>query len=74
MATQSAAETAVREVILVPSKADVTGLKPVQGYDFNKGVDFEALLNAYRTMGFQATSFGDAVDEINRMVRGLSIT
>ena len=32
------------------------------------GVDFEALLNTYATTGFQATSFGKAAEEINKMV------
>ncbi len=65
----SSAPASVTAAVLVPSKADVTGLIPVQGYDFNKGVDFEALLNSYRTMGFQGSSLGDSIDEINRMVR-----
>lgn len=41
----------------------------VVGYDFNKGVDFEALLNSYKYTGFQATSVGKAIDEINRMIK-----
>ena len=39
------------------------------GYDFNKGVDHNGLLNSYLTSGFQATSFGNAVEEIKKMVR-----
>ncbi len=38
------------------------------GYDFNLGVDHHALLRSYRTSGFQATSFGLAVEQINAMV------
>ena len=41
----------------------------VKGYDFNRGIDYHALLQSYRLSGFQATNFGKAVDEINRMVR-----
>lgn len=42
----------------------------VHGYDFQKGpVDFEALLNTYKYTGFQATNFGLAIEEINKMVR-----
>ncbi len=40
------------------------------GYDFNLGVDHHALLRSYRTSGFQATSFGLAVEQINAMVGG----
>lgn len=41
----------------------------VKGYDFNQGVDHKALLQSYFNTGFQATHFGLAVREINRMVR-----
>jgi len=40
----------------------------VEGYDFNKGVDYEALLDSYITTGFQAQEFGKAINEINRML------
>ncbi|EDQ91038.1 uncharacterized protein MONBRDRAFT_15470 [Monosiga brevicollis MX1] len=40
----------------------------VKGYDFNQGIDHDALLESFARTGFQATSFGQAVDEINRMV------
>lgn len=40
----------------------------VQGYDFNKGVDYHELLKSFKTFGFQATHFGQAVEEINKMV------
>lgn len=43
----------------------------VQGYDFNQGVDHKALLQSFYNTGFQATHFGRAVREINRMVRWL---
>lgn len=43
----------------------------VQGYDFNQGVDHKALLKSFFNTGFQATHFGRAVQEINRMVRRL---
>lgn len=39
------------------------------GYDFNQGVDYDALLKTFITTGFQATNFGLAVEEIERMVR-----
>jgi len=41
----------------------------VCGYDFEKnGVNFESLLNSYKYSGFQATNFGLAVEEINKMI------
>ena len=40
----------------------------VHGYDLNKGLDYEALLNSYATTGFQATHFARAVDVLNAVV------
>lgn len=41
---------------------------PVKGWDFNKGRDLDGILESFYTTGFQATSFGQAVNEVNRMV------
>jgi deoxyhypusine synthase len=41
----------------------------VRGYDFNHGVDYPALMAAFMASGYQATNFGMAIEEINRMVR-----
>jgi hypothetical protein len=43
-------------------------MRQVRGYDFDKGVDYDGLFASLKTTGFQATNFGLAVDEINRMV------
>lgn len=40
----------------------------VRGYDFNRGVDYRALLEAFSTTGFQATNFGRAVQQVNAMI------
>ncbi|XP_012291450.1 deoxyhypusine synthase isoform X1 [Aotus nancymaae] len=40
----------------------------VRGYDFNRGVDYHALLEAFGTTGFQATNFGRAVQQVNAMI------
>jgi len=40
----------------------------IVGYDFSKGIDYEALLDSYLRTGFQATNFGMAVEQINRML------
>lgn len=40
----------------------------VRGYDWSKGNDVRAILDSYKTTGFQATNFGLAVDVINEMV------
>ncbi|TNN80588.1 Deoxyhypusine synthase [Liparis tanakae] len=41
----------------------------IQGYDFNQGVDYRALLKSYLNTGFQATNFGLAIQEINNMIK-----
>lgn len=60
-------QTAV-DAVLAKSGALPVEPVPVVGYDFNGGVDYQKLLSSFRTTGFQATSFGRAVQEINRMV------
>lgn len=54
--------------VLKPSGALPAGSLPVRGYDFAAGPDHAALLRSFLTTGFQATSFGQAVAEIRRMV------
>lgn len=54
--------------VLKPSEGLPEGSLTVHGYDFDRGLDYHALLQSYLTTGFQATSFGQAVNEINRMV------
>lgn len=40
----------------------------VQGYDFNKGVDYAKLLDSYLLSGFQAMNLGLAIEEVNKML------
>lgn len=49
----------------------------VRGFDFEEytvqqngktAVDYHKLFEAYKTIGFQATSLGEAIEEINKMV------
>lgn len=58
--------------VLKPSTELPKGSSTVHGYDFDRGLDYNALLQSYLNTGFQATSFGQAVNEINRMVSGQS--
>lgn len=41
----------------------------IKGFEWNNGINHEALLNSYLYSGFQASNFGKAVQEINKMVR-----
>ncbi|XP_014666528.1 PREDICTED: deoxyhypusine synthase-like [Priapulus caudatus] len=57
-----------QQAVLVKSEAMPSNAQVVRGYDFSNGVDYHALLQSYLTVGFQATNFGLAVEEINKMI------
>lgn len=42
----------------------------IKGHDFAKGGDLDSIMSAMITSGFQATALGQAIEEVNRMVRG----
>jgi len=67
-----AAPNIAQEAVLVASGELPVEPLEVKGYDFNDGVDYGRILKSFRTTGFQATNFGLAVNEINRMVCYLS--
>lgn len=61
---------AIQGIILAPTEPfDLDKTTPVKGYDFSKGLDYDALFESFKTVGFQATNFALAVDELNAMVR-----
>ncbi len=57
-----------REAVLVASGELPVKPVEVKGYDFNEGLDYHKLLQSFYTTGFQATNFGLALEEINKMV------
>ena len=63
----SALPPELQAAVLSESAEMPDGSVPVKGYDFNNGVDLNAVLESYVTSGFQATSFGQAVEEVRRM-------
>ena len=59
--------------VMQPSNAAATAKlteneHEIRGYDLNNGLNYEQILKYYLNTGFQATNFGKAVIEINRMV------
>uniref|UniRef100_A0A8B9NUN9 Uncharacterized protein n=1 Tax=Apteryx owenii TaxID=8824 RepID=A0A8B9NUN9_APTOW len=62
------APAAALQAVLKRSGRLPTESLPVRGYDFAGGPDHGALLRSFRTTGFQATSFAQAVAEIHRMI------
>ena len=61
-------ESTAEQAVLQPSTPLPQYNQVVKGYDWSKGIDYNGILESYRTTGFQATNFGLAVDEINAMV------
>lgn len=64
----------VKDAVLASSEPVAVDSLEIRGYDFSDGVDYHALLDSYKSTGFQATHFGKAVEEINKMVRALYVT
>lgn len=62
------APSVATEAVLKPSCDLPEDLPKIKGYDFNQGVDFQAVLKSYLTTGFQASRLGLAIQEINHMV------
>ncbi|CAL9693450.1 unnamed protein product [Knipowitschia caucasica] len=62
------APSVAKEAVLKPSCELPKDILKIKGYDFNQGVDLQAVLKSYLTTGFQASSFGFAVQEINNMI------
>jgi len=56
------------DAVLAVSEEMPEGSETVQGYEFNNGIDYHELLKSYKFSGFQATNFGLAVEEINKMI------
>mmetsp|Transcript_15536 Transcript_15536/g.18704 ORF Transcript_15536/g.18704 Transcript_15536/m.18704 type:complete len:364 (+) Transcript_15536:76-1167(+) len=57
------------EAVLVKSEKLPDETPTIEGYDFNKGVDHAALLDSLLNTGFQASSYGQAVQQVNDMIK-----
>eukprot|EP00747_Dinoflagellata_sp_TGD_P167206 gnl/TRDRNA2_/TRDRNA2_191205_c0_seq1.p1 gnl/TRDRNA2_/TRDRNA2_191205_c0~~gnl/TRDRNA2_/TRDRNA2_191205_c0_seq1.p1 ORF type:complete len:410 (+),score=75.39 gnl/TRDRNA2_/TRDRNA2_191205_c0_seq1:61-1290(+) len=55
------------ESVLVQS-TERPSTQTIVGYDFNKGVDYGALMDSYLRTGFQATNLGMAIEEVEKML------
>ncbi|KAJ1731874.1 Deoxyhypusine synthase [Coemansia biformis] len=65
--SDAAAPTVATAAVLVRSAAVPDDARLVRGYDFENGVDYDRLLDSFSVTGFQASSFGRAVDIVNHM-------
>ncbi|KAM9242416.1 deoxyhypusine synthase isoform 2-T2 [Dugong dugon] len=66
--SEGEAPAAALAAVLKHSSALPPESAQVRGYDFNRGVDYCALLESFGTTGFQATNFGRAVQQVNAMI------
>ncbi|XP_037648648.1 deoxyhypusine synthase [Sebastes umbrosus] len=56
------------EAILKTSCELPEDLTKIRGYDFNQGADLQAVMKSFISTGFQASSMGQAIQEINLMI------
>ncbi|XP_055373296.1 probable deoxyhypusine synthase [Condylostylus longicornis] len=57
-----------KDAVLVTSEPIPEGTPVIKGYEWNNGINYSALLESFLNTGFQATNFGLAVNEINKML------
>jgi deoxyhypusine synthase len=62
-----------KDAVLQESEPMPKDTPVVAGWDFNQGVNYDGILKSFKYSGFQATNFGKAVDEINKMIECRSI-
>ena len=60
-------EKTSRENVLFDSE-EINGIS-IKGYDFNKGVDYNKILDSYLSTGFQASHFAKAIYIIDKMIQ-----
>src|SRR3989344_2621969 len=64
--SKSTKEKAARKNILRKS-AEIRGIA-IKGYDFNKGVDYSAIVKSFGSSGYQATHLARAIKIVDRMI------
>ena len=58
-----------RQAVLVPSEELPEDATPIRGHDFDTGTEIDALMASMYRTGLQATALGQAINEVNRMLR-----
>jgi deoxyhypusine synthase len=60
-------EKVARENIL--REGEETEGRKIEGYDFNKGVDYREIVKSFASSGFQASHFSEAIRIVNEMIK-----
>ncbi len=47
---------------------EISGIR-IEGYDFNKGIDYGEIVKTFSSSGFQASNFSKAIEIVNKMIR-----
>ncbi|RAL37146.1 hypothetical protein DM860_004068 [Cuscuta australis] len=58
----------VRDVVFKKSESLDGACTKIEGYDFNRGVDYPKLLASLFSTGFQASNLGEAIQIVNEML------
>ncbi|KAK6797725.1 hypothetical protein RDI58_005427 [Solanum bulbocastanum] len=58
----------VRSVVFKESENLEGSCTKIEGYDFNKGVNYDELIKSMVSTGFQASNLGDAIEIVNQML------
>ncbi|PSS01954.1 Deoxyhypusine synthase [Actinidia chinensis var. chinensis] len=58
----------VRSVVFKESETLEGSSTKIEGYDFNRGVNYSELLKSMVSTGFQASNLGDAIQVVNQML------
>ncbi|KAH0701160.1 hypothetical protein KY284_015375 [Solanum tuberosum] len=58
----------VRSVVFKESENLEGSCTKIEGYDFNKGVNYAELIKSMVSTGFQASNLGDAIEIVNQML------
>lgn len=57
-----------KAAVLAPSTTLPENTPTVLGYEWNGGINYHEIFKSYKRSGFQATNFGLAVEEIQKMI------
>ncbi len=53
---------------LLRESEEIKGLK-IEGYDFDKGVDYKKIIESFKSQGFQASQLSKAIEIVNKMIK-----